>query len=350
MPPPLDDSVAFVQISDVHIGTSLMPSSSDFHRWLPGYNPHDSRLLLPLEQALKDARSLAGLEPAEALHVVLSGDLTQSGLDNDYATAMALLHNRFQWTFGPRPRWLGLGLPRDRTFSVPGNHDHWRRKKFANAFSRELAQNWFDATPWKRWIDGAGGLLRLELYGVDSNSGFYDPDDLPTSNFGAGGEICPQEFEQLEKQLRESPQAHERSPLSVVRAFVCHHGFSKDGGILDANPLGEWSRQRLVELATQHRVAVALTGHTHGFHVQDWRSAPGADPVGVLRELRCATTLQWTKGSPSLQGFWMHRIARRGGSGECEWTSWKYQFAGKDFYVDHPISFRVPAVQTPPTA
>jgi hypothetical protein len=342
MPAPLDDFVAFLQISDLHIGTSLMPSPSDYHRWRAGYNPHDFRLLRPLEQAFKDARLLAGLAKADPLHVVISGDLTQSGLDNDYATAMALVHHRVQWTFGTVPRVLGLGLPRERTFSIPGNHDHWRRKKFATAYSPGLAPDWFEATPWKHPIDGAAGRLRLELYGMDSNSGFYDPDDLPTSNFRARGEICDQEFEELDKQLRQVSQPRGHAPLSVVRAFVCHHGFSQMGGFLDARPLGRASRQRLVRLAAEHGVSVALTGHTHGFHVQDWRTEPGEKPAGVLRELRCATTLQGTKTSPGLQGFWMHRIARYGGSGECEWKAWKYQFAGKEFYVDAPLTFRVP--------
>jgi 3',5'-cyclic AMP phosphodiesterase CpdA len=341
MPATPDDYVAFVQISDLHIGTSLMPSPQEFYGGRrAGYNPHDFRLMQPLEQALEDARSVAGLEPRDPLHVVISGDITQSGLDNDYATAMALLHHRIQWKFGPRPRSLGLGLPRDRTYSVPGNHDHWGRKKFPNAFSRGLTPDWFEATPWKRSLDGAGGLLRLELFGVDSNSGFYDPDDLPTSNVRARGEICPEEFEELKKRLRQVPEPQEHPPLCVVRAFVCHHAFSQDGGFLDAHPLSTASRLQLVGLAAQHRVAVALTGHTHEFHVQDWQLAPGVEPA--LRELRCASTLQGMKGSRGRQGFWLHRITRRGGSGECEWTSWKYQVAAMDFYVDDAITFPVP--------
>jgi hypothetical protein len=118
--------------------------------------------------------------------------------------------------------------------------------------------------------------------------------------------------------------------------------------MFDARPLDSTSRQDLLNLMVPHGVSVALTGHTHSFHVQDWRPDVRSGRIGVVKELRCASTLQATTATPSLQGFWMHHLVRSSQRGHCEWTAWKYQVGGKFFDVDAraPVRFAVPAVQT----
>src|SRR6185369_9863572 len=114
------DQVVLFHLSDLHIGTCLMPPPESFHAVRSGLNPHDFRLLTPLSLAIADAQKRLGLQRNEPPNVVISGDLTQAGTNNDYATAMGLLHHRWQWRFGPQESWIGLDLPRERVDTVPG--------------------------------------------------------------------------------------------------------------------------------------------------------------------------------------------------------------------------------------
>ena len=345
MPKP-PDQIFLLQISDPHIGTSLMPAR-DTYRSGPraGYNPHEHRLLVPLENAIRDARKLSQMPPEHDLPVVISGDLTQSGLENDYATALAIFHERWQWRYGANSRWIGFAWPREQMMMVPGNHDHWRHKTHQTAYSRGLSPDWFEPTPWRRTLQSTQGGFSLELFGVDSNSGLEDPTARPgKKNLFARGLISDYELSTLEAMLQETTPGPER-----IRTLVCHHAFSTAGGFLSAKPLEAESRSALVALAARHGVAVVLTGHTHSFHEQDWQQDPNDDGSWVLKELRCATTLQAKKRKEAgLQGFRFHRIARSENGG-TEWTAWKYQVGAKFFTVEkgNPVSFQVPSLPSP---
>jgi 3',5'-cyclic AMP phosphodiesterase CpdA len=334
------DQIVLLHLSDVHIGTALMPASDGFHRFSSGYNPHDFRLLRPLERAVADGRRRVQLPDSATLNVVISGDLTQSGEENDYATAMALIHTRWQWVFGPSPQLLGFHWARDHTFIVPGNHDHWGHPKFPVSYRADLAPAWFEPTPWKKSIDSPGGTLRLELFGVDSNSGLQNRVNPGGLNLFAGGAISSTELDHLEDRLDD--RANKPPPeRAVVRVVICHHAFSNAGGFFAARPLSQDSRERLLSIAAPRGVTVALTGHTHSFHVQDWRVVAGHH-THVVKELRCATTLQGTRAAAGLQGFWLHRIVRTPGSATCRWTAWKYQVGAKQFDCNTSASITFP--------
>jgi hypothetical protein len=354
MPPVQDlvntpDQIVLFHLSDLHIGTALMPSPDEFHKYRAGFNTHDFRLLQPLELALAHARRRLQMHPSEPMEVVISGDLTQSGTDNDYATAMALLHERWRWRFGEDERWLGFGWPRGHVHTVPGNHDHWRHARFPTAFSRELARSWFEPTPWRHVIRSRGGTIELELYGVDSNSGLEDPASPGKPNPFAGGEVSTFEIEELKRRLQSADAASATDGPAVLRAIVCHHAFSPAGWWLDAKPLRQRSRDKLCGLALEFGIAAVLTGHTHEFKVEDW---PHKTDLGscVLKELRCGTTLQGQVGEMGRQSFLVHRIERLAGSLTCRWTAWRYQFGGKAFDVDEedPITFLIPPPRTRP--
>jgi 3',5'-cyclic AMP phosphodiesterase CpdA len=340
------DRIVLLHVSDLHIGTALMPPPAAFHTMRSGYNPHEWRLLRPLRLAIAAARHRLQVRDDE-LYIVISGDLTQGGVDNDYATAMTLLHHGVEWRFGEPPSVLGFNWPRDRTLTVPGNHDHWRHPTRQVAFTRGLAPDWFERTPWKRVLRSTNGTLRLELYGIDSNSGLENASKPGKLSIFARGEISNDELETLEEYLS-TPDAAAQPGESLVRVLVCHHGFSNSGGLFDARPLIEDSRAALLGVAGRFGVSVALTGHTHTFHVEDW-------PVHAvdrqrIKELRCASTLQATRQSPGLQGFWMHEIVRDAKTRDCQWTAWKYQAGGKTFELDAhaPVTFVIPAERASP--
>jgi 3',5'-cyclic AMP phosphodiesterase CpdA len=335
------DQIVLVHLSDLHVGTSLMPPP-DAYELVAGYNPHDVLLLRMLDLALLDVRKRFHLAPNERLNVVISGDLTQSGTKNDYATVTALLYCHWQWRLPPNKRSLGFGWTREQLLTVPGNHDHWGREHRAIAFRQGLSPDYFATTPWKNVLSSRGGTINLELYGVDSNSGLEDSANPAKGNLFAGGKLSPEELFGLEEQLKLTDLG-ERTGAFVVRALVCHHALSPDG-ILNAWPLDEGSRRKLLDIAGRYRICAALTGHTHRFHVEDWSLSVGGH--GVLKELRCGTTLQATGGA-GLQGFWVHRIARQAGRPDCEWTAWKYQKGGTSFDVNtvDTVRFTVPAIQ-----
>jgi 3',5'-cyclic AMP phosphodiesterase CpdA len=335
--------IVLVHISDLHIGDSLMPDPADFKggAFTSGYNPHDYRLLLPLAVAIRDGRRRLKAGDRDPLHLVMSGDLTQSGLENDYATALALLHEQWEWKRHPS-RSMGFGWKRDHTIMVPGNHDHWRHKTFQTAFNPGLAPAWFTPTPWRRVIESPDSSLRLEIFGVDSNSGFDDEHKkLGQRNPFASGKIKTDELVRLELLLEET--AGERDPAQVcVRILVCHHAFSKVG-YFGAHPLEKDCRTALLGIAARHGISVVLTGHTHEFHEQDWPA--GDHDRKWVKELRCATSLQGTRSSPGLQGFWLHSLRRPPTSRHCEWSAWKYQAGAKFFQVTpRPVTFFPAAV------
>ena len=85
-------------------------------------------------------------------------------------------------------------------FTVPGNHDHWRRGR-STAYTRGLAPNWFEVTPWKHTLESRHGSIRLELFGVDSNSGLESSSKPGTGNLLAGGAISDDELQALEERL-----------------------------------------------------------------------------------------------------------------------------------------------------
>jgi 3',5'-cyclic AMP phosphodiesterase CpdA len=336
------DQIVLIHISDVHIGTSLMPRSETFRGGIySGLNPHEYRLLRPLELAIREAKRRLCVADNEATPVVMSGDLTQAGLNNDYATAFALMHQRWQWARGPLPRWIGLGLSPDTVLTVPGNHDHWRHSTHQTGFTRGLSPDWFEVTPWRRRLESRGASIQLDLFGVDSNSGLEDELKKPGKrNLFAEGKISDHELTELEAALQESAADNDRQAL--IRIIVCHHAFSNKGGLFAARPLVDESRRVLVALAAKYGVSVVLTGHTHSFHEEDWPLGSGS--TRFLKELRCATTLQGTKDPVGLQGFWVHQITRASGSPNCEWTAWKYQCGAKSFELDSkkPVKFDVP--------
>lgn len=342
------DQLVFIHVSDLHIGTSLLTSPETFHGgFKSGLNPHDHRLLRPFELAVKGARKQLGLAVDDPTPVVMSGDLTQAGLDNDYATSFALLHQRLQWRRGPQSRWIGLDWPVERVITIPGNHDHWRHSSFQTGFTHGLSPAYFEATPWQRILESPGRGIRVELYGVDSNSGLEDQSKKPgRRNLFAGGRISDVELSELEALLQDASETEEGQ--SLVRVLVCHHAFSNSGGLFAADPLSDESRRDLLSLAGRYGVSVALTGHTHSFHEQDWPVARGS--TLAVKELRCGTTFQGTTDRPGLQGFWIHQITRDGSSSSCEWTAWKYQFGAKFFELDAeaPPKFAVPLIPMAP--
>ena len=131
----------------------------------------------------------------------------------------------------------------------------------------------------------------------------------------------------------------------MVRALVCHHALSREG-LLDPWPLDVGSTAENHRARRGYDIGAVLTGHTHAFDDKDWPATLPGGRRGVLKELRCASTLQATRG-PGFQGFWAHKITRVAAHAGCLWTAYKYQKAGTSFDLNKvkPVEFMVPLVE-----
>ena len=223
---------------------------------------------------------------------------------------------------------MGLAIADADLGAVPGNHDHWRGKrgklnylKGPPAFTPSVFGNQFRQTPWtKRWVC-PNNTCALDLFGLDSNSGF----DPKATNRRATGIISATELQELENHLKYSVSNAPQFP--VARAIVCHHSLGYDGKLPEKQELDQGSRDNLIQLAGKYRVAAILTGHTHDFNET---SSPfqSVDSTGSARnvyELRSASTVAINQ---NLNGFWMHRIAFDNGT--FEWRGWKYTWKCDD--------------------
>lgn len=141
------------QISDLHVRP----------RGLPAYRVSETNVL-----ALRAIAALRALDPAPDL-VVISGDLTDCGLPEEYALLRQMLAR--------------LPMP---VLVIPGNHD--RREALIEAFPAAA-----DAQGFAGFVHDAGPL---RLIGLDTL--------VPGASHGA---LCPVRLAALEAALAERPEA-----------------------------------------------------------------------------------------------------------------------------------------------
>jgi hypothetical protein len=117
------DQVVFAQVSDPHFAA---PAISGRPIRAMGQSGHDLVLCRWLPRALRLLRQRTNFPAGETLPVLMTGDLTRTGLNPD---EFVVGRDYFESTW-PNPRNLasrqfGLGLGKDNVFMIPGNHDHW---------------------------------------------------------------------------------------------------------------------------------------------------------------------------------------------------------------------------------
>lgn len=338
--------IVVAQISDLHIGLRLMNSWSKISKkeflGVPNpmamNNPHDHRLLNPLVAALNTARDVTG---AENVHVLISGDVTQNGIDNDFAVASAILYTRFQRKRKGLDCMFGLGWKRDDVMSVAGNHDQWcNRILYPTAYSRTTAAEQFKRCPWSRTLSSQSGRLLVEFWGVDSNSGLKGVATPFRPRLDAAGSIDGDELLALRDKLGESDEEIKRKRREEhvdfvhVRAVICHHAFSKES--LLPSPLDKASRDELLAIARDFKIPVVLTGHTHVARFKRWPASPKGNEW-VLFERRCATTLQGPKihgvGKRGGQGLLLHQITASDDLSNVQWKTWELQMGKSRFEI-----------------
>jgi len=333
------DSLVLVQISDLHMSDQLECSVLTGAKGLRGHDPQLCRLLVTRIRSIAKHYRV----PTSDLRWIISGDLTRVGAPAEFAVAKDFIETVPALDPLGRPLRPTLGIPRRRYVEVPGNHDHfdgWDEQSIWRSGTKNPPPAWnpqiFGAnvtrTVWDNlpqpWTS-AYGSIQLELFGVDSNSGLAGQ----TANRRAAGEIAPAEFAQLEDALRTSNRRPASRGVTVVRAIICHHAFTKkpQSGILKASPLTAGSVQQLREIAAKYRVPAILTGHTHAvnFQREDVPVARCGEKTVTLcpvYEIRCPTTLQGIADA-LVHGFWVHHLFRPSPKAELIWRPRLYLLA-----------------------
>lgn len=310
------EQVGIVHISDPHFGADPLNKTVGLN---PGWRAYDLRLCVQLPQAIKEARITGALADHDPLYVVISGDLTRFGHPTEFCVANTYLLS--EWVTGPRGRTrIGLRCPPRELFSVPGNHDHWKGTRWfpPNAYDPVKVRRQFVPTVWTTELLSGAGRLRVELFGVDSNSGFSPG----STNPDADGVLSRTELDVLQGLLDQSVRNAKRSGAVAVRSIICHHTLEERRPELHARPLRPESRKQLLLLAAQFDVRTILTGHKHSFGVIDHLVPLPSSPI--VRELRAATTLQTSRGkeTDTPRGFWLHRVRLQGHGHRPDWDSW----------------------------
>lgn len=325
--PGLRNGIVVVHISDLHINDEL--NNNMFPYGFSGYYGHDRILVQALLNSFHDVRKLTGLPNHEPLRLLVSGDLTASGIWKEFTNA----HTVLGWLsvaagIGNLPAFPPGGGPLFPPFvpfiQVPGNHDQWDGHRIhMYRFNRFLAGIVFEGLPWRRmWTSGT---LEVDVWGLDSNAG---DDTLPFGNWNicAIGSLDTKHLDSVRHALASEPRPkNPPTGKAIVRVLVVHHSPSYSGYTLH---LHEDSRTNLLQLVADCEFQVVLTGHIHSFDCDHNLPVPGG---GSVWELRSASTLQGpaTRRSPK-PGFLVHKIWADDQL-VTHWHTWRYVYAFPKF-------------------
>jgi hypothetical protein len=270
------DRILLFHLSDLHFGSGFLGTSDP----RVGLGGHEIGLCEPLQLALKEA-------PFEDFHITqedklvyfIGGDLTRSGSLHDFQLVFTALFSQLEWfkDLTGTVDAVELGLTLADTYSIPGNHDHWKGKPvqlypypiFPPAYHAGIFPDLMATTPWRQPIPSANGKFILELFGIDSSEGLRGQ----STNFRARGKLSQEELhgvknpaggvvrKGLEQLLDDARSAEAADHVPRLRAVGCHHSFGNRNGLADAWPLDGNSITNLLQLCRKFKVHAVLTGH-----------------------------------------------------------------------------------------
>ena len=326
------EAVVLAHISDLHFGDVLANNLFSFRSRVLHYPPHDFTLCLDFPNALEYIRvDLLDLTDEELINVVVSGDLTSTGLGTEFAVAHALLRSRARIKREGLGTHAGFSIPDQQIAAVPGNHDHFNGLQFLSrprAFTPSIYGTHFRRTPWVKEWTSLSGRLTLELHGIDSNSGLAPK----RTNLRAKGAFSTKELELLEENLKKSDSRSAAPGTYRVRALVTHHSlmYAGYGAVFGAVALDDVSRENLLQIAAKYNFAVIMTGHTHDANCHPHPVTAPDGKISEVCEIRSATTFQGP-ARPNKQGFWCHLIWLSDDG--PRWYAWRFHWAANRFEI-----------------
>lgn len=320
--------VLLVQLSDVHFGPELFPSSNGSNpipgsprpARMPGMSPHDFGACQDLENELLRLRMQTGVE---RLAVLVTGDLTVSGDASEFALAQSYIRGRIRTLWSNA---IGLGKVADVVVMIPGNHDHLGGR-FLRTIVRQRpsapAYQFFHPThstnhSWWNLHEIRTSDLCIQIGGLDSCGS-------QTPQFAARGSVDPGAIRELEQaMLTSGPVGLHRT---LVRILLLHHSLQSgaSGGIKAAvHALDTASQQLVHSFCNNTNTRFVLTGHEHS------PLLPTQSPAALGTEIRCGSSLQEGGHNGHGQVFLVHAVS--GGQKPC-WETLAYQRAPQRSFV-----------------
>lgn len=209
-----------VHLSDLHLRSA--PDKGNFYDELEDAGVRAEQLISYVDKKYRDA------------HVVVTGDITDSGTPEARAEALRILS----------PMFL-----RERLSVVPGNHDcgtlgNYYIEERWRAFCACFRPLWGDRVGFP-WVKHVGPLA---IVGLDSNVKSH-------GDFWATGNLGQQQLSELDRILGGLP------PFKIPVVLLHHHPYDTNGltELVDAKALRTCLSARL-----KGRSGVVLYGHKHG--------------------------------------------------------------------------------------
>lgn len=232
-------TLRFVQLSDPHLSSLQSVKVHELaNKRLLGYLSWNTKRRAEHRPEVLDAlkHDLATIQPD---HIVVTGDLTQIGLHDEFRQAR---------------RWLeSLGTPEQVTV-IPGNHDAYVRSSWQQSFSHWEAYMASDAiNPNQQVVGNARHLFpSLRLRGPVAFIGLSSA--RPSAPFLAVGSIGSEQLGHLARYLRETAKA------GLFRVIMVHHA--------PVQGKEKWRKRltdarQLCEVIKQFGAELVLHGHSH---------------------------------------------------------------------------------------
>jgi 3',5'-cyclic AMP phosphodiesterase CpdA len=216
--------IRIIHLSDLHVSTDPLNYKAPFFSGLEGVEV-DSYFCLAEAANFSKTSNLA--PPPNAVHCIISGDLSASGRSDELRTALNLIRSKV--LFNDDTPLVGLEYDKDHYHMVLGNHDIWGGKSpllawFGAKAKKHKAQQvkWQPCpTGWRTgdestFVDTGG--LRVRVYLLDST--------LPgLRNTFARGRIDQAQLEKLHQLVLEDEKIDEKSKRikACLRIAVLHH-------------------------------------------------------------------------------------------------------------------------------
>lgn len=322
------------QISDPHFGRILSNTRESLVS--SGRNIHDFRLCEALHEFWHgDVYLLDGVSDDDQFILLMNGDLTSKGHEDEFKLANTFLHSEHVVVHQHRDQYVGLRQPagdgdgRDLYAAVPGNHDHGNGS-WVWPFVLGHSPSTYDFFPRRPPFIGQSWCsegLELCIFGIDSCSMYEDGVNLAPSADGGFSESHRTEFAALVRRELDKPLAIGCSHRTA--AILCHHPWSADG---PAGPLCPFCVRWLYRLAAELDIPIVMTGHTHRTLTQLHESLSGLKQSRPVREVRCPTTLQAPAKlhvNHQSPGLWWHRVGIEGD--KIVWEGTLLLYAGSSF-------------------
>lgn len=328
----------FVQISDLHLGridpetqSSRVPLWLELVPWFDGLRGHQGESLVALE------RFFSRMQETESASLIVTGDITSCGSDDEYDTARTFLGADLQ---PPKGEDLGLRVPDWNERAVPGNHDHWPGQPVI--FGGPPPELWsaYRKTPYVLPPFRLRHGFSVRFFGINTDADVHPyPTPLdPVGRLLARGSFRSQ-LAKLDNRFKALQEEKE------VRVLLLHHSSRYAVPLQPQLKMGSASRRALHGLMAKFGISILLCGHTHIPRLEEFP----VQSLGITRQVYeacCGATTILTAfpfDSTSIIGTWperpwipnsllVHRILEA--KGKLYWNS--------QVYFETPRGFELP--------